>query len=227
MMMTLNPNYTVIRAANEDAVVVNRRATPRRGDIIVVRYFNMGGVNVNDEGRFDLFIKRMIAMDGETVYFRQLPRANTPFGGHPFRYQIEVNGVPIDESYLDPYWGQNVTYNHVWRWLNGERHLSPYAGFIERVHYPNGILGYHGQMVNFRYEISVPRGYMFYMGDNRGGSGTPDDLRLKSWDSSAFGPQPLRHVVGVVADIVPENQGLPGYVFGRIWWFISFGWARG
>lgn len=218
MMMTFNPDYVVngIIGNSTDAAVVNRHRNARRGDVIIVR-----DPRENENG---LFVKRMIAMNGDKVYFsrRQFPLDDsgnqiTVGNGLIHYFVIEVNGVEIDESYLDPYWGMNVTYGYIWQWTRPNRasnQRGPYGYFIRYV------------QERARYEIHVPRGYMFYMGDNRGGSGIPSSIYLKSRDSAReFGPQPMnRDFVGVVIDIVSDNQSLPAWVWGRFVWFITFRW---
>jgi len=216
MMATLNPDYTTVHSANTDSVLVNRRSSPRRGDIIVVRYYRPTGNHNDGRGNFDFFIKRLIAMNGDTVYFNRIPLDEPTAGGQHYRFEIQVNGIAIDESYLDPYWGQNVTYQRVWNYLYVNRYASRFAYFIRPVTYPNGII---------RNEIHVPRGYMFYMGDNRGGSGTREDLELKSYDSSFFGPMPMSTLVGVVVDIVPNTRSLPAYFWQQFVHFITFRWV--
>jgi len=215
MMMTLNRDYTLYASSggnNTDAVLVNRRANPSRGDIIVVRHYHSFGSNNEGAGNFDFFIKRLIAVGGDSVYFRRHPVQSPRPGAPQFWYEIHLNGEPIDEYYLHPHWGQNLTYSRVWSYLNENRHASVYAQFIQFV--PE----------RERFEIVIPQGYMFFMGDNRGGSGVQGsiDLRLKSWDSTAFGPQPIDRLVGVVADVIHDNMTLPQYLWTQFVNIITF-----
>ncbi|MCL2846189.1 MAG: S26 family signal peptidase [Firmicutes bacterium] len=220
MMTTLNPNWVVngVGGNNTDSVVVNRYSRPERGNIIVVRHYHPQGGQIGEHGLpFDFFVKRMIAMDGDFVYFYRRPRENTPIGQHPWRYEIHVNGQAIDEWYLDAHWGQNVTYTSIWNWTRPNAvHRGPFARFIQFVPERN------------RWEISVPAGYMFYMGDNRGGDGSDADRDLMSWDSASFGPQPMVLFVGVVSDILGYNDTLIGWIAQQLINIITlrFIWGR-
>ena len=259
MMNVLNPGWTVVAGqairSDTDSVIVNRYARPSHGDIIVVRYYHAQGDNQGSSGRFDLYIKRMIAFNGQHVWLEQRPRDFVQPGGHPYRYVFFVDGVEIDESYLDPHWGQNVTYFELWfamqsfevrqsfHRVDGNPPLRPVPPTGSQNHPavapPLQLQGWHARFIEevrrydedgnhfYRYEIYVPRGYMFYMGDNRGGDGSADDRRLRSRDSATFGPQPMSTMVGVVADIIRDNQGLAGWVWGRAVHFITFRWLWG
>ncbi|MCL2570185.1 MAG: S26 family signal peptidase [Firmicutes bacterium] len=211
MMMELNPRYTVV--GDTDAVIVNRHRTPERGDVIVTRFYN-------PDGRQELFVKRLIAKGGDSLYFQRHALTQQTAGGRSFWYEIHLNGIPLDESaYLDPDIGQNVNYSQIWRYLNGFRHESRYADFI-----------HHNEERN-RWEIVIPHGYVFYIGDNRGGSGTTDELRRMSRDSTFFGPQPAEWVMGVVTDVIGEGDGLFGFIIGYFWntfvHVITFRWIWG
>jgi len=217
MMHFLNPNYVYGLPANQqrnDSVVVNRHGRPSRGDIIIVQDPRVVGTEISS-----FFIKRLIAIGGDTIYFNRVPLLDNygipaPVGNAMYyRFEIQLNGSPIDESYLCPRIGMNVTYAFVWGWL---RPNAVYRG-------PHDIRYVEERG---RYEIHVPIGYMFYMGDNRGGSGTPEELLLMSHDSVRLGSQPRSHLVGVVVDVVRDNQSLPAYIWDRFVWFITFRWVR-
>ena len=59
--------------------------TPERGDIVVFR----PGI----EGKEELWIKRVIALEGQEVYI------------DPDNFQVYVDGQALDEPYLSPYTG--------------------------------------------------------------------------------------------------------------------------
>ena len=255
MMSVLNPGWTVVHghrvSADTDSVIVNRYARARHGDIIVARYYHAGGRNQGSSGRFDLYIKRMIALNSEWVYFERRLRDFVPPGQHPYYYAIFVDGIEIPPDdprrrELDPYWGANVTYFEVWFYLQPEHVRAAMQGNMPfrnppnvRYNLPTARTGWHARFIEqvrrydslgnafYRYEIYVPQGYMFYMGDNRGGHGTSDDRQLRSRDSTHFGPMPNSTMVGVVADIIRDNQGLAGWVWGRVVYFITFRWLWG
>ena len=231
MMSELNTNYVYIdengnrrTGNNTDSAVVNRHLNPHRGNIIIV--------SDPRPGQSGMFIKRLIALGGDHLYFRRerivgengtpyddLGRPVTVGNGLIHRFVIELDGVDIDESYLDPYWGMNVVYGYVWDQLRPVHQQRP--------EHMRGILGRHGVFVQERgrYEILVPHDHMFYMGDNRGGSGIPTSEALRSLDSTRLGPQPMSDFLGVVVDIVPDNITLPGWIWGRFVWFITFRWV--
>ena len=209
MMSTLNAQFhTVPGGLNTDSVLVNRFATPERGDVIVTRFHNANGPNVASDGRrFTLYIKRVIGLEGEHIYFRRV-RMPQQIGGHWYRYDIYINGERLDESeYLDPYWGQNLVYYNVWR--QQQRIIT-------------GLLTPFLQMTDRGYEIFIPPGHIFYIGDNRGGSG-PGPV---SDDSTRFGPQPMEYIIGVVSDIA-HDQSFFQYFWGVIWHAVSFRWLWG
>jgi len=201
---------------NTDGAIVNRHARPKRGDIIIV--------NDPREGRSGLFIKRMIALGGDYIYFnkRQFGLDND---GHQITvgyglihyFVIEVNGIEIDESYLDSYWGMNVVYGYIWNWMRPDRLEHQRGPFGQHIRYTPE---------RDRYEIHVPPRHMFYMGDNRGGSGITAHYRMRSLDGTRLGPQPMSDFVGVVVDQVTDNRSLPAWVWNRFIWFVSFRWIQ-
>jgi len=70
-------------------VISNLFYTPEQGDIVVFR--------PDIEGKEELWIKRIIALEGQTVYI------------DPNDFRVYVDGQPLDESYLPPSVG---TYPH-------------------------------------------------------------------------------------------------------------------
>jgi len=241
MMSYLNASFATNGGVNTDHVLVNRFRTAERGDIIIARKYRLGGQHSNSNGNFDFFIKRLIAVGGDTVHFERIPLdTNHPNIGqvwpvnqaHPlrptngmlpqYRFEIHLNGVPLQEYYLDDHWGQNIPYHRLWNYINVSRTAGTWqARFIQpvRYYYPDGRLRLE------RNEIVIPQGYIFYMGDNRGGNGTFDEVRrFMSYDSTSFGPQPSANIVGVVVDVGRDNTPLPQYIWNWIVHFITFRW---
>lgn len=217
MMTILNEEFHNLppNLRNTDSVIVNRHRTPQINDIIVVRHYADGVPSDTREwqqdarGWFQLYIKRLIATEGSSIYLRRT--GNSP----NFIYYIEVDGRPFEESDdLDKqHWGVNrdSTRNYfanMWNWI--QNRTGPYSNFIEpRTHTrPDGT-------TFTRNEVVLPPGYMFFMGDNR----------LESHDSRAFGPQHIDLLVGVVVDIARDRQSLPGWLWGRFVFYITFRWV--
>jgi len=204
---------------NTDAVIVNRHRTPRQGDIIVTKFYHQGGRHSDDEGSFDFYIKRLIATGGQRVYFYRRPYEGNE---HSYIHDIIIDGVKLDESkwpLAHESWGRNVGsfFDRIYSLTRpgnySLRESTSWGHMVQPVIYvPTG--GHHGFT---RWELHIPQGYVFYIGDNR----------LQSNDSRSFGPQPARHILGVVADFARNNQTLPQYLWGQVVYYIFFGWAWG
>ena len=226
MMNTLNASvFTEAgRSIDSDSVVVSRYATPRRGDIIVVNHYNR-------DGSFDRrHIKRLIAFSTAThtdsIYFRAV-------GSPVTHYLIEINGQLLDETdyAFSASMGTHSIYNNLRIYLLTGNH--PDSGGRFDTHYTdaNGVRQPFRQWVEAnqfhsgRHEIVLPPGFMFYMGDNRGGNGTTDvALNSISADSAKYGPKPMTNIVGVVQDWgIIRNQTTLQWVWNRFVWLITFG----
>jgi len=227
MMKTLNAS-----SLNTDSVIVNRYEKPKRGDIIVLKHYDASG-NFKE-----LHIKRLIAVGGESVYFHLE-------GDH---YVVEIDGVPLEDliDIPDTINGNNAEdigfYKAYYEYQeNGDltRDLTigsrkgnndpdfatnaadgtPFRKEVTRT--LNGV-------ETTRYEIVLPQGYFFYMGDNRGGNGSDDgnyynNTNMMSIDSTYFGPQPMSCIVGVVNEII-YNKSAPQWFWDKIVWAFSFKW---
>ncbi|MDR0975652.1 MAG: S26 family signal peptidase [Christensenellaceae bacterium] len=226
MKQTINAEYTNDNPKNTDSVIVSKNNNPEnvaRGDIIITRFYDKEGKGdyVDENGKkYKLFIKRLIAKEGDTLTFVQKDDDND-YNGH--RYQIEVNGVPINESYLDPIWGRNIPFDGIYNFINSggvggsvdSAWRSDFKKFIQEVYYPNGLT---------RYEIVLPKGYWFFMGDNRGGDGSPEMYNIRSWDCTAFGPQLMANFVGKIVEIIPNSKSLTTYAFEKMFDWLTFNW---
>lgn len=232
MMQTLNAYYTPEHPVY-DNVLVNKYATPRGpsvtphrdGDIIVVRHYWPIGKYEDENGKYDYFIKRLFGLAGDRIYFNQYDTSGnlthdaelTDTAGD-YTYKLVINDTEIVEDYLDPHWGIMRYYgDEIYRYLNTDSknaykappNGTPFSEFIETI--------------DGKRQIVIPEGYIFFMGDNRG-SDNAADFALHSHDCTAFGPQPITLLEGVVADIIPEGESMPAYVWRKIREFFSFKW---
>ena len=236
MMATLNAAYTREDPIS-DSVIVNRYATARVGDIIVIKYYwnkdninekaEWGKATMEDEkGRYEYFIKRLVALEGDTIYLEPRDANNQPIAvvdivnnESAHHYALIINGIEADEFYQKD--------NPDWR-------VMKYYGFnfFKLLLNPASIdvtYPYFKSNVKFiperaRNELVVPDGFIFFMGDNRGSANEAKFSLYHSYDCTAFGPQPAENIVGVVADIINHTEDTPEYVWRKIKEFFSFGW---
>lgn len=210
MMQTLNAN-TTLESPVKDDVLVNRYAQAKPGNIIVVKHYE-GTV-------LKYYIKRLIGVAGDKIRFNRYGTVGS------YTYKTVVNDVEIDEWYLDSYWGimgqygkeiyDYLEYDYTYvQQYDPNNHITDFDQFIVRP--ADGQPAY----------IEVPAGYIFFMGDNRGGT---NELTFgyHSYDCTAFGPQPADYIVGVVADIIREKETIPHYVFRKLGYFITLKWIFG
>ncbi|MCL2228335.1 MAG: S26 family signal peptidase [Firmicutes bacterium] len=224
MMMSLNAS-----GANTDSVLVNRFRSPERGDIIVVRHTLTTGETV-------LHIKRLVAIDGEWVHFERCL--------YEGRFIITVDGVEHDNNHpgFTYLFGNNVHHNstHYFNdfWTYQQTGIPPFSFSVtyrfRDIHNNPGFNrttedGEYFRRWNYereRFEMYIPQGYMFYLGDHRGGRGTAAELSQMSIDSAYFGPQPTSILSGVVQEKIP-NQTATNWFFDTLWHYISFRWLWG
>jgi signal peptidase I len=254
MMLTLNPNFITTLDARDptqpnDIVLVNRFATPRRGDIIVVRYdWHLGSSNFGDDP--GNFIKRVIGVPGDRIRFERERRTDAhgnPIPGEiipnqftPFKYTIIRNDHPVIENYrgFDPaHWGVMAFYgDNIYEYLEYGRtgnsyslgvpgpFVRPHAAEVAPFHERTVVLNEDPESPSFgKWEIVVPEGEIFYMGDNRG-SADVHDWSIHSFDGTAFGPQPISLVRGVRVATVEHGQSVPEFIWEQIKIFFSFRW---
>jgi signal peptidase I len=218
MMATINPNYILMNNVKDnptdtDSVVVNRYLKPEIGNIIIVEHHNAQGVFV------EFHIKRVIALGGDSLHF-ELSSDGT-------KYTIYVNGTVYENNkyMLSPDYGEipNAVGNYYYNFYEYQegRRVSPNSLF--RMYWLDG----NGEQVPFRqydeereqWEIKLPKGYVFYMGDNRMGK----SLQPRSVDCTYYGPQPASHIVGTVVDIM-QYKSAPRWFWEKIVWFVTLRW---
>ena len=221
MMLTLNAAY--FDPSNKevyDHVLVNRYIKPKKGDIIVVRHYWNPPV-YDKKGKLvemEYFIKRLIAVENDRVRFEKL--------GTNDYYSTIVNDKIIDEAYLDFQkfgLGKMTTYgDNIYNYLE---HKTPplitnFVPFHDRCVKENK----DPDSISFgKYEIVVPKGEVFFLGDNRGN----DPNRQPSYDCTAFGPQPAKYIEGVAVDIIKDKETIADYVWRKVKLFFSFKWLFG
>ena len=206
MMLTLNPDFNGTAESETDSVLVNRHKSANRGDIIIVRFYNSNGKMQNSNGeRFDFHIKRLIAVGGDTMY---VERTQTS----PERYTIHLNGLPLVESYIASEFSHNRNLLEIWRALNNNTYIYSWLNLDTNQTNP----GFRKWIDDHsRFEIVIPHGFIFYLGDNR----------AASTDSSSYGPKPVQNIAGVATTIIRDNQSLPQYLWNRFVYYITFRWV--
>lgn len=188
MQPTINPYWldTEENRENYDIVLINRNCKPSRGDIIIVDF-----TEFQEQFSVDatLLIKRVIALSGDTLNLQWIDS----------ELVITVNGKVLKENFESPSGGLSC-YNtfHNKRAINGEPWEVVSKG-IDINEQPDGT-------------ITIPDGYYFALGDNRGISN----------DSSEFGPLPNHTIIGVVDTIEPSGTLLNWIlrnIFGIVVWY--------
>ena len=251
MMVAINAT-----GLNTDQAVVCRVQSPQRGEIFITKlyledtnqcyYDNNGNIILTDyiknhfnmtdsRGRYTNIIKRLIAVGGDQITMTRTPNQNLDLDfDRNYDYTIYVNGEALVEDYLDPQIGSRNSVNMIrlWRILNG---LNPDLSSWKHTDYFAVV-----SVIDDVPTLTVPEGFIFFMGDNRDGFELRDpntgtlviDPTTNepvptgpSWDSTALGPLPAADIVGVAYDIIPRDTNMIAYVFNQIWYYISFAWA--
>jgi hypothetical protein len=219
MMKTINA-----KGVDTDSVLVNRYTKPKQGDIIVLEHF------FDDGESKELHIKRLLAIGPASIRFEKVAPAAGEALGH---YNIYINGV-LDDSPIFINNVENDYYDHFYNWQQ-----TGHLDFTMRAEYRKmGTPGFRDaddKGVPFsradykdaegRREIRIPSGFMFYMGDNRGGTGSGTDLSNMSCDCTFYGPQPIDRIIGVVSEIVVEKSA-PRWFVDKVILVVTFGLVK-
>ena len=247
MMTTLNAS-----GADSDSVIVNRYAKAEQGNIIVKNHYDAEHKFLElhikrfiaDGDKGDTVCFDLVDSAGEPVDYED---RNTTRGksGH---YELQVNGIDVDAGarWQGKLLGNNARgityYDNIYEYLHTgvvpsdpSCTISDYFPYRRdrndahfNTHYDSG----DGVMVPFRkqvakhggrYEFVLPKGYFFYMGDNRGGQYSTHKISL---DATYYGPQPKKDIVGVVSEIIEYKD--PGKWFtNKLAYLFSFKWLVG
>lgn len=191
------------------------------------------------DGNYMFIVKRLIGMPGDKI-------SMTRSGDN---YYIYVNGELLEENYLDPQvayrnarnfkqlW--NVLNNSVWKKDPSRIEGAPDGikdGTIADIsdwvtyNYSDCVLNHPNEYKTSanadnvsEYMLVVPNNAYFLMGDNRGGE---EEEYSYSWDSSYFGPLPQASYVSRCVDVVNSDISMPGYLWKKFCYYISFAWLR-
>jgi signal peptidase I len=197
MMKTLNAT-----GENTDSVLVSKFAHPKRGDVIITKLYGKDTADPtavrfterDENGNFEYIIKRLIALPGDKITIRKINTTSD------YEYYIYLNGEKLDESYLD----KDVAPH------NSTNFVDLYNAII------NEIFSVNWKLRNCVSNdvLTVPEGYWFFMGDNRG----------SSWDCSNLGPQKMEYYVGLSVDTLKDNETVPRYLWRKFCYYALFGW---
>ena len=172
----------------------------KKGDIVIVDYES---ANIREVDA----IKRLIAVGGDTICY--------------YNGSILINGKQLTEKYIDDGYEKikdtkGKFYADQWKQTGYEISKQNFENFCQNVidgiykkttfakNYQTTYDGYiQKSEVLDTYVLTVPEGYVFFLGDNRGGS----------IDSSTFGPIEEKYLLVKVDYIVPYGTN----IFSAIW----------
>lgn len=235
MMKTLNASGN-----NTDSAITCIIGEPQHGDIVVcklylkntryVQFLNSNAPSYaeiirnakqmyteNDSnGDYMYIVKRLIGKQGDQISMSRVGE----------NYYIYLNGIKLDENYLDPIVAHHGSTNFIqlWNVLNNHNYANmsdwvsvPYEQCVSTNIHNTTTEGDASQ-----YMLTVPNNYYFLMGDNRGGD---SDEYSYSWDSTYFGPLPTTNYVSRCVDVIGTKLSMPQYLWSKFVYYVCFGWA--
>lgn len=234
MMKTLNASGN-----NTDSAITCIIGEPQHSDIVVCKLYlkNTRAQFLNNDnpahaeiiksaqqvytesdnnGNYMYIVKRLIGKPGDHISMCRVDE----------NYYIYLNGIKLDESYLDPLVAHHGAMNFVqlWNVLNNRSYADmndwvtvPYEKCVSTNTHNTTTEGEASQ-----YMLIVPDNCYFLMGDNRGGN---DRAFNHSWDSTYFGPLPIENYVSRCVDVIGTKLSMPQYLWGKFVYYVCFGWA--
>ena len=156
-----------------DIVFVNKTTNFKRGDIVIIDFEDYSSVNPT-------IIKRVIATEGDTV--------NIKWDEQNQKLLVYLKKAGEDEFRL-------LEENYIKKDPNDPSKDDPEAIDCATSFASKNNWEVDAQYINEDGSVTIPKGYFFFLGDNRG----------ESWDGSEVGPLSSDRVLGVVDSIVPNG----------------------
>ena len=156
-----------------DIVFVNKVADFKRGDIVIVDFEDYSS-------KYPRIIKRVIATEGDTVNIKW-DEENQKLLVY-LKKAGENEFSLLEESYIkkDPNYPSK----------DDPGAIACATSFASKSGWE-----IDPQYINADGSVTIPKGYFFFLGDNRG----------ESWDGSEVGPLSTNRILGVVDTIVPNG----------------------
>jgi signal peptidase I len=252
MMRTLNAS-----GENTDSVVVNRYIAPKRGHIIVLNHYKFDGTfdSLHIKRLLATGGERVCFI---YTPFTPEESAAHPHAEKKYRYRVEINDVEYDNDLYSIHEDNigNYHYDNFYAWQEGLYDYNAHsqsrfdetgkhdAAFRDRPDMskpesPENTFRFYNEEHKSadgssapRWEILLPAGFMFYMGDNRGGNGSSaknaqdhrvpgkDDLAIMSADSTFYGMMEMEHIVGVVIEIIHSRSATQWFI-DKVLYYIT------
>lgn len=168
----------------------------------------------DDKGDYMLIIKRVIGKPGDQISMSYTDG----------NYYLYLNGIRLDETYLDPTVAKHNAKNftQLWKVLNQQ---ATAHDMLDWVTVPTTecltVNPLYSSNEHSRFVLTIPADHYFLMGDNRGSA----DEYNYSWDSTYFGPIPAANYVSRCVDVINEEISLPVYLWNKFVYYVCFGWA--